>query len=87
MISPNRRALSSGLAVAEGVPAGPPNELWGVIPGVIFTPLVLGLRSFATSTPLPSESSSSPRSLPSSSAVSGTEGIFDGSLDGAFGST
>lgn len=55
-------------------------------PGVGMRPLVLGLKSFATSTPLPSDTLSSSKSLPSSLS-SGTEGIFDGSFEGAFGRT
>lgn len=54
---------------------------------MIFRPLVTGLRSFATSTPLPSETSSSPRSLSSSPVVSGREGMLDGSFEGGPGKT
>lgn len=72
-----------GLAEAEVVSPSPP---YGVKPGVGIRPPVLGLRSFATSTPLPSDAFSSSKSLPSSLS-SGPETALDPSCDGAFGRT
>lgn len=72
--------VSFGLLTTNALPPRPPNELCGVIPGVRFCPELDGLRSSATSTPLPSEPSSSENPL--SLSDSGTAGTEAADLDG-----
>jgi hypothetical protein len=66
------------MAVLVTLEPTPPKELCGVKPGVVVwpRPLALGLKSFATSTPLPSVALSSSKSL-SSSSSSRAGGAFD----------